>query len=109
MKDGSVVWMPVFLFAVGIGVVFQQVLSLQHERLWFTGRQAGIAAFDGREARMLAPLAPALSIIRVLIAEGIPPRRLIAAGIGEYRPLDPAGTPAAWQRNRRIELRLTWP
>jgi chemotaxis protein MotB len=53
--------------------------------------------------------ARALSIVRFLIAEGIPERRLFAAGFGEYRPLDPANTPAAWQRNRRIELRLTLP
>jgi chemotaxis protein MotB len=53
--------------------------------------------------------ARALSIVRFLIAEGIPERRLFAAGFGEYRPLDPADTPAAWQRNRRIELRLTLP
>lgn len=54
-------------------------------------------------------VARALSIVRFLIAEGIPARRLIAAGFGEYHPLDPANTPAAWQRNRRIELRLTLP
>jgi hypothetical protein len=53
--------MIIGVLAVGIGVVFQQVLSLQHERLWLTGRQAGIAAFDGREPRMLAPLARMLA------------------------------------------------
>ena len=54
-------------------------------------------------------VARALAIVRFLIAEDIPPRRLIAAGFGENHPLDPANTPAAWQRNRRIELRLTPP
>jgi chemotaxis protein MotB len=54
-------------------------------------------------------LARALSIVRFLISEGIPARRLIAAGFGEYHPLDPANTPGAWQRNRRIEMRLTLP
>jgi len=54
-------------------------------------------------------VARALSILRFLITEGIPARRLIAAGFGEYHPLDPANTPAAWQRNRRIEMRLTLP
>ncbi len=53
--------------------------------------------------------ARALSIVRSLVAEGVPPRRLIAAGFGEYRPLDPANTPAAWQKNRRIEIRFTSP
>ncbi len=54
-------------------------------------------------------VARALSIVRFLIAQGIPARRLIAAGFGEYHPLDRANTPAAWQRNRRIEIRLTLP
>lgn len=54
-------------------------------------------------------VARSLSIVRFLIAQGIPAKRLIAAGFGEYHPLDPASTPAAWQRNRRIELRLTLP
>jgi len=53
--------------------------------------------------------ARALSIVRLLIAEGVPPQRLIAAGFGEYRPIDPGSTPAAWQKNRRIEIRFTSP
>lgn len=53
--------MIIGVLAVGIGVVFHQVLSLQSERVWLTGRQAGIAAFDGREPRMLAPLARMLA------------------------------------------------
>jgi len=92
MKNRTILWMLVFLFAVlvvvallfvplraafmanplfngmiigvlaaGIGVVFQQIVSLQHERVWLGGRQAGIAAFDGREPQMLAPLARLLA------------------------------------------------
>ena len=53
--------------------------------------------------------ARALSIVRLLIAEGVPPKRLIAAGFGENRPIDPANTPEAWQKNRRIEIRFTTP
>ena len=53
--------------------------------------------------------ARALSIVRLLTAEGVPPQRLIAAGFGEYRPIDPGRTPAAWQKNRRIEIRFTSP
>lgn len=51
----------------------------------------------------------ALSIVRLLIAEGVPPKRLLAAGFGEYRPIDPRDTPEAWQKNRRIEIRFTTP
>ena len=53
--------------------------------------------------------ARALSIVRLLIAEGVPPKRLIAAGFGEYHPIDPGNSPAAWQKNRRIEIRFTTP
>jgi hypothetical protein len=92
MKNRTVVWMLVFLFAVavvvaalfvplraaflanplfngmiigvlavGIGIVFQQVLSLQNERVWLDGRQEGTPAFESGEPRMLAPLARMLS------------------------------------------------
>jgi len=53
--------------------------------------------------------ARALSIVRLLIAEGVPPQRLIAAGFGEYRPIAPGSSPEAWQKNRRIEIRFTSP
>ena len=49
----------------------------------------------------------AINVVKLLIDEGIPANRLAAIGFGEYRPLDPADTPAAYARNRRIELRLT--
>jgi chemotaxis protein MotB len=50
--------------------------------------------------------ARAVEVVKVLIADGIPPDRLAAAGFGEYQPLDPADTPEAYRRNRRIELKL---
>jgi chemotaxis protein MotB len=50
--------------------------------------------------------ARATSVVKQLIADGIPPDRLAAAGFGEYQPLDPANTPEAFARNRRIELKL---
>ena len=50
--------------------------------------------------------ARATAVVKALIEDGITPGRLAAAGFGEYQPLDPANTPAAYQRNRRIELKL---
>lgn len=50
--------------------------------------------------------ARAISVVRVLIADGVSPNRLAAAGFGQYQPLDPADTEAAYAKNRRIELRL---
>ncbi len=38
---------------------------------------------------------------------GVPPQRLVAAGFGEFQPLDTGNTEEAYKRNRRIELKLT--
>jgi len=50
----------------------------------------------------------ALSVVRYMAdGLGIPPNRLAANGFGEYQPINPADTPAAWAQNRRIELKFT--
>ena len=51
--------------------------------------------------------ARAVSVVRYLVEQGIPPQRLSAAGFGEFHPVDPADTAEAYRRNRRIELKLT--
>ncbi|HTH96486.1 MAG TPA: peptidoglycan -binding protein [Stellaceae bacterium] len=51
--------------------------------------------------------ARALSVVRFLIAHGVPADHLSAAGFGEFQPIDTADTPEAKQKNRRIEIRLT--
>lgn len=53
--------------------------------------------------------ARALSVVEYLISQGIPPNRLVAAGFGEFHPIDQAMTPDALARNRRIEIKLTQP
>lgn len=50
--------------------------------------------------------ARALSVVRYLISQGVPPQRLAAAGFGPYQPLNPGSSPEAYRQNRRIELRL---
>ena len=49
----------------------------------------------------------AINVVRLLAADGVPSNRLAAAGFGEFQPVDAGTTPAAYARNRRIELRLT--
>jgi chemotaxis protein MotB len=51
--------------------------------------------------------ARAITVVKLLIADGVPPQHLSAAGFSDYQPLDPADTPDAYAKNRRIELRLT--
>ncbi|AVO43669.1 peptidoglycan -binding protein [Phreatobacter cathodiphilus] len=49
----------------------------------------------------------AIAVVQYLISKGIPPQRLVAAGFGEFQPIDQGEGPEALARNRRIELRLT--
>ena len=49
----------------------------------------------------------AINVVKLLVDEGVAPNRLAATGFGEFQPLDPADTPQAYAKNRRIEIRLT--
>ena len=51
--------------------------------------------------------ARAISVVNFLIAQGVPADHLVAAGFGEYQPIDPGQTDDAFRKNRRIELKLT--
>ena len=51
--------------------------------------------------------ARALSVVRFLIDRSVPPTRLVAAGFGEFQPLEPGDSELIYARNRRIELKLT--
>jgi chemotaxis protein MotB len=49
----------------------------------------------------------AIAVVQYLIGRGISPQRLVAAGFGEFQPIDTDRTEEAYARNRRIELKLT--
>jgi chemotaxis protein MotB len=51
--------------------------------------------------------ARAIAVVRYLQSKGMPPEHLVAAGFGEFQPLDLGDTEDAFKRNRRIELKLT--
>jgi chemotaxis protein MotB len=51
--------------------------------------------------------ARAISVAQYLVSKGVSPNRLVAAGFGEFTPLDPGTTEDAYRRNRRIEFKLT--
>jgi len=51
--------------------------------------------------------ARAIAVVKYLISKGIAPDRLVAAGFGEFQPLDSGDTQEAYAKNRRIELKLT--
>lgn len=51
--------------------------------------------------------ARAISVVKYLISRGVPPNRLVAAGYGEFAPLEDGTSDEVLRRNRRIELKLT--
>jgi chemotaxis protein MotB len=51
--------------------------------------------------------ARAISVAQYLVTKGVSPNRLVAAGFGEFTPLDPGENEDAYRRNRRIEFKLT--
>ena len=51
--------------------------------------------------------ARAIAVVQYLVGKGVPPHRLVAAGFGEFQPIDPNTNDEAYSRNRRIEFKLT--
>jgi chemotaxis protein MotB len=51
--------------------------------------------------------ARAIAVVQYLMSRGMSPQRLVAAGFGEFQPIDPGTSEEAYSRNRRIELKLT--
>ena len=51
--------------------------------------------------------ARATSVVKYLISRGVSARRLVAAGFGEFQPLEDGASEDVLRRNRRIELKLT--
>lgn len=51
--------------------------------------------------------ARAASVVKYLISRGVPAKRLVAAGHGEFSPLETGNDEESLRKNRRIELKLT--
>ena len=51
--------------------------------------------------------ARAIAVVRRLIEGGVSPKHLVAAGFGEFQPVEEGASEEVYGRNRRIEIRLT--
>lgn len=51
--------------------------------------------------------ARAVSVVKFLISQGVPAKRLVAAGYGEFQPIEQGIDDESLRKNRRIELKLT--
>lgn len=50
--------------------------------------------------------ARAISVVKFLVRSGIPPENLVAAGFGQFQPIDGGQDEISYRRNRRIEFKL---
>lgn len=50
--------------------------------------------------------ARAISVVKFLVRSGIPPENLVAAGFGQFQPIDGGKDEISYRRNRRIEFKL---
>ncbi len=48
----------------------------------------------------------AIAVVKFLISEGVPEKRLAATGFGEFQPIDTGTNEQAYNKNRRIEIKL---
>mgnify|MGYP006345774369 CR=1 FL=1 len=48
-----------------------------------------------------------MSVVKYLVSRGVSANRLVAAGFGEFQPLEAGAADDVLRRNRRIELKLT--
>ncbi len=49
----------------------------------------------------------AITVVKLLMSQGVDPQHLAATAFSQYQPLDTGTSPDAFAKNRRIELRLT--
>jgi chemotaxis protein MotB len=49
----------------------------------------------------------AIAVVQYLVSKGVSPQHLVAAGFGEFQPIETGESEDAYRRNRRIELKLT--
>jgi OmpA-OmpF porin, OOP family len=63
-------------------------------------------ASGGTAANLRLSEARANAVVQALVSKGVPTERLLPKGYGETVPVDPAGTSAAYAKNRRIDFKV---
>ncbi len=96
--------------AITIKDIATEIPPASHGSFALTGTQTGnrsrvLVVKFASNWELLA--ARAITVVKLRIADGVPAEHLAATAFGDNQPLDPANTPDAHAKNRRIELRLT--
>ena len=118
VEDTRIVFKKQILFATNsdkiVGQVSEEILDeasqALRERTEVTVQIEGHTDERGDDAKnKKLSKARAESVVAALVKRGIARSRLIPVGFGEERPLDPAHTPEAWEKNRRVEFNFVNP
>jgi len=90
---------------LAIAQVAKALATLQDRQFQVDGSTDNVPMGGGRTNWDLST-ARALSVLKLLIADGVPPKGLSAAGYGEFDPIAPNDTAEGRAKNRRIEITL---
>lgn len=95
-------------FAGTLLAIAQEIPADVRWALRVDGHTDGVPIASGRfPSNWELSTARALSVVKFLTSQRVPPQRLAATGFGQFQPLDDGTDAAANARNRRIEMRLT--
>jgi chemotaxis protein MotB len=86
--------------------IAKALASLGDRQFQVDGDTDNVPIGGGRMTNWELSTARALSVLRLLIADGVPPKGLSAAGYGEFDPIASNDTPEGRAKNRRIEITL---
>jgi chemotaxis protein MotB len=90
---------------VAIAQIAKALASLGDRQFQVDGSTDNVPMGGGRTNWDLST-SRALSVLKLLIADGVPPKGLSAAGYGEFDPIAPNDTAEGRSKNRRIEITL---
>jgi chemotaxis protein MotB len=92
---------------VAIAQIAKALASLGDRQFQVDGNTDNVPMNGGRNAtNWELSTSRALSVLKLLIADGVPPKGLSAAGYGEFDPIAPNDTADGRAKNRRIEITL---
>jgi chemotaxis protein MotB len=90
-----------------IGQVAAVLRTIAGRRFQVAGHTDNVAITTARfRSNWDLSAARAVEVVRILIAQGLKPELVSAAGYGEFDPIAPNDTPQSKGKNRRIEITL---
>ena len=115
LEQRSITLQEVVHFATGRATLHPQsdplldevaAVLLKHPELLRVAIEGHTDARGDATSNLRLSAARATAVRDALIRRGVDPDRLIAEGFGEDRPSAAGDGPAAWDKNRRVELRI---